>query len=264
MPDCSIYNYLGERLRHFKLGTTAFNVVIGRASSCDVSLKGVVDNTVSREHIRIKRNGVNWMLESIGNCGVFLNAERIKSAPLVDGSVFRFSQYFLCVGEKTKPSPFDVVCDEHTEDNRHRSVIWPGVNTIGASKDNYITVRTEDVARIHGKIFSDGEHLEYEGIHSSYESAINGVSVGTARTELKEGDELMMAETTVRIVRGVRSQMQVSSMMDNDLHNPNATMSSVKRVAKTPFGWIIALMIVLLLCLLIFILFANTLYQLLF
>ena len=74
----------------------------------------------------------------------------------------------------------------------------------------------------------------------------------------------MMAETTVRIVRGVRSQMQVSSMMDNDLHNPNATMSSVKRVAKTPFGWIIALMIVLLLCLLIFILFANTLYQLLF
>ena len=264
MPDCSIYNYLGERLRHFKLGTTEFNVVIGRASSCDVSLKGVVDNTVSREHIRIKRNGVNWMLESIGNCGVFLNAERIKSAPLVDGSVFRFSQYFLCVGEKTKPSPFDVVCDEHTEDNRHRSVIWPGVNTIGASKDNYITVRTEDVARIHGKIFSDGERLEYEGIHSSYESAINGVSVGTARTELKEGDELMMAETTVRIVRGVRSQMQVSSMMDNDLHNPNATTSSVKRVAKTPFGWIIALMIVLLLCLLIFILFANTLYQLLF
>ncbi|MBR4674057.1 MAG: FHA domain-containing protein [Victivallales bacterium] len=264
MPDCSIYNYLGERLRHFKLTTTDWNVVIGRSSSCDITLKGMVDNTVSREHIRLKRSGVNWVLESIGNCGVFLNAERIQSAPLEDGSVFRFSQYFLCVGEKTRPSPFDVVCDEHTDDNRHRSVIWPGVNTIGASKDNYITVRTEDVARIHGKIFSNGENLEYEGLHASYESSINGVSVGTARTELKEGDELMLADTPVRIVRGIRSQILSGSAFDNDLRSPNNTMSSVKRVAKTPFGWVIVLLIIILLFLLIFILFANTLYQLLF
>ena len=125
-------------------------------------------------------------------------------------------------------------------------------------------MRTEDVARIHGKIYSNGDNLEYEGIHGSYESAINGISVGTARTELKEGDELTMADTTVRIVRGVRSQMQTSSLTDNDLRNPNNAMSSVKRVAKTPFGWIIALMIIVLLFLLIFILFANTLYQLLF
>ena len=263
MPDCSIYNYLGERLRHFKLSTTDWNVVIGRSSSCGITLKGLVDTTVSREHIRLKRVGVNWVLESIGNCGVFLNAERIQSAPLDDGSVFRFSQYFLCVGEKTKPSPFDVVCDEHTDDNRHRSVIWPGVNTIGASKDNYITVRTEDVARIHGKIFSNGDNLEYEGLHSSYESSVNGVSVGMARTSLKEGDELTLADTTVRIVRGVRSQIMANAL-DNDSRASNNAMSSVKRVAKTPLGWIIALLIIILLFLLIFILFANTLYQLLF
>lgn len=264
MPDCSIYNYLGKRLRHFKLGPSDWNVTIGRGSTCEVCLKGVVDNTVSREHIVLKRSGINWVLESVGNCGVFLNAERIQSAPLEDGSVFRFSQYFLCVGEKCKPSPYDVVCDEHTDDGKHRSVIWPGVNTIGSSKDNYITVRTEDVARIHGKIFSTGEHLEYEGLHTSYESALNGVSIGTNRTELKEGDELLMAETTVRIVRAVRVQASNSSMMDNDLLNPNNPLSSAKRIARTPFGWIIALLIILLLFLLIFILFANTLYQLLF
>jgi len=264
MPDCSIYNYQGKRLRHFKLGASDWNVTIGRGSTCEVCLKGVVDNTVSREQIQLKRSGVNWMLETVGNCGIFLNGERIQSAPLEDGSVFRFSQYFLVVGEKTKPSPFDVVCDEHTEDGRHRSVIWPGVNTIGSSKDNYITVRTEDVARIHGKFFATGDHLEYEGLHSSYESALNGVSIGTKRTEVKEGDELMLAETTIRIVRAIRTQAQNGNLMDNDLHNPNDPFSSAKRIARTPLGWIIAVLIVVLLFLLIFILFANTLYQLLF
>lgn len=208
MPFCRIYTHTGECLKSFETKDYGSRIVIGRSSSCEISLKGLAENNVSREHIILKAGNGKWTIESVGHSGVYYNAERIDTMEMKDGDVFRFSQLFLCIGEKNGPSDYDLTWEAQTENNQHRAVIWPGVNSVGASRDNYITIRTEDVSRVHGKITCENGHLTYESIHISRAAEVNGVSVNGDKVEIKVGDELTLEETAVKVIKAVRVKQQ--------------------------------------------------------
>lgn len=255
MPTCHIYNTRGDELARFSTEELGWTITIGRSSKCDICLKGYAENNVSREHIYLHKVGSKWQLDSKGHSGVYLNGDKIESAPLEEGMVFRFSQLFLCVGEKCGPSQFDLVWEAATENNQHRAVIWPGVNTVGASRDNYITVRTDDVSRMHGKITETDGRLFYENLYSSVDSELNGIKV-TEKVEFNENDILSLALTDVHAVRAMRKGS------DNMLEaSGKATITG--RNYKNGAGSKMAFIIIVVLLVLLFILFANIIYHLL-
>lgn len=261
MPICSIYNTLGEKLRSFNTVEFGWTVTIGRSSQCDVSLKGLCDNNVSREHIFLRRTGMTWVLESRGHSGVYYNAQKIQSMVIEDGMIFRFSQLFLCIGEKTGPSPFDLTWEAETENNQHHAIIWPGINSIGASRDNYITVRTEDIARVHGRITYKDERLFYEDLHTTRGSQINDIEVYDNTVELYEGDDLVLGETHINIIHPVRAQRQ--AVINNTVAAVNQQQEQKKK-KKTKAGLITITILAVILFLLIFLLMLITVHSILF
>lgn len=258
MPICRIYTYSGECIKSFNTDDYGSTITIGRSSGCNVSLKGLAENNVSREHIILKVKGEKLMLESVGHSGVHYNGELLEEAVEAhDGDVFRFSQLFLCIGEKGGPSDYDLTWEAQTENNQHRSVIWPGVNTIGASRDNYITVRTEDVSRIHGKITCEGDELFYQNMHPSLAAEVNGIAVQGDKVELNVGDELTLCDTVTKVIKGVRIKQQ--AVVKRTL----ATDSGIIKKKKHSWDWSAALVIVILLVVLITILIISTFYNIL-
>lgn len=258
MPVCHIYNTFGEELRKFDTADFGAFFTIGRSSRCDVSLKGMADDNVSREHLDIKKTGGNWNITSVGHSGMLVDGEKIMQTQLTPGLVIRFSQLFLCVGEKNGPSPYDLTWDADTENNQHRAVLWPGVNTIGASRDNYVTVRTDDVSRVHGKITvqSNGK-IFYENLFTTRRAEVNGTTVGeNASVEITPGDVLKLADTELNVIRGFRAPVGASM-------TGKVLAGHVKSVAKTPLGWIAAILLILLLATLIFTFIAHIIWQVL-
>ena len=258
MPTCRIFTYSGECLRTFDTKDYGSVITIGRSSACNVSLKGLAENNVSREHIILRNNGGKWHLEGVGHSGVFYNAVRIENAEVKEGDVFRFSQLFLCIGEKCGPSDFDLTWEAQTENNQHRSVIWPGVNSVGASRDNYITVRTEDVSRVHGKIICDGSSLYYQSMHPTLEAEVNGVAVQGDKVELNVGDELTLCDTVTKVIRGVRVKQQ--AVVKRTI---SADVTAIKKHKKHSWDWSVALLVVILLVVLITMLIFAVFYNIL-
>ena len=257
MPICRIYTYSGECIKTFNTNDFGSTITIGRSSGCNVSLKGLAENNVSREHIILKVKGDKLMLESVGHSGVYYNAELIDTVEAKEGDIFRFSQLFLGIGEKGCPSDYDLTWEAQTENNQHRSVIWPGVNSIGASRDNYITVRTEDVSRIHGKITCEGNSLFYESAHASLAAEVNGIAVQGDKVELNVGDELTLCDTVTKVIKGLRIKQQavVKRTLSSD--------ASIVKKKKHSWDWSAALVIVILLVVLITILIIGTFYSIL-
>ena len=260
MPICNIYNTFGEKLRSFNTVDFGWNVTIGRSSKCDVSLKGLADINVSREHIFLRRTGMTWVLESKGHSGVYYNAEKITSMVIEEGMVFRFSQLFLCIGAKTGPSPFDLTWEAETENNQHHAILWPGVNSVGASRDNYVTIRTEDVARVHARITVKDGRLFFEDLQTTRGSEINGIQVKDSKVELFEEDELVLGETKVNIIRPARVQRQ--TVIDNTQIDVNNILDRQKK--KNKKGLLLTLVLISILLALIFLLLVTTITHLLF
>lgn len=257
MPFCRIYNTFGDELRRFTTNDFGSSFTIGRSSHCQVSLKNFAEANVSREHLLIQKSGGSWEIVNKGHSGMYLNGQKIGKAPLVDGAVFRFSQLFLCIGEKNGPSQYELTWEAETENNQHRGILWPGINTVGASRDNYVTIRTDDISRIHAKITVNENKLFYENISMGRESNVNGIAVGDSVVELKEEDVITIGETPVRVAKGLRFRAGAMTSAVSPVS------SKVREAAKHPVAWLIAAMVVVLLGLLLFILFAQVIWELL-
>jgi len=199
-----IYNHFGEELRRFDSEDFPSTISVGRSSSCNVSLKAVADTTISRQHFVLEKQGLSWKITNNSHFGLYKNAEKFSEGTITDGDVIRFGQYFLCVGTTSGPSPYDITWDVSTNNPLRRAVLWPGANSIGSSADNYVTVRTDDVSRFHGLIHVENDKVSYQNMFKSNHSAVNNQTVGESPVVIKVGDEITMADTTVRLALGVR------------------------------------------------------------
>ncbi len=202
---CHIYNTQGFELKKFNTDLFGNSFILGRSDSCDVSLRSLNDRTISRVHLVFTRKGNSWTFVCKGRSGCRLNGEDVTKGTLADGQVYRISQLFLAIGEKTGPSPFECSWEAMTEDNSHRAVLWYGVNTIGASRDNYQTVRTDDVSRVHAKILVQRDDKMFiEALYRGRYTAVNDNPVVGAPAELKEGDVITLGETDITVKRSLR------------------------------------------------------------
>jgi hypothetical protein len=211
MPLFRIYNHLGEELKRFASEDFASSISVGRSSNCDVSLKAVADTTISREHFFLEKQGLNWKITNNSNFGLYKDAEKFEEGVLSDGDVVRFGQYFLCVGLLCGPSSYDITWDVPTNNPQRRAVLWPGTNSIGASADNYVTVRTDDVSRFHGLIRVEADKITYKNVFKSNHSAVNDKKVDEIPVSVKVGDKITMADTDVQLAKGIRVAKGIES-----------------------------------------------------
>ena len=257
MPDCRLYTTSGELLMNISLHA---GMSVGRSSSCDVCLKGICDDTVSREQFTVEKRKDGLYLKNTGHAKLYSNGTRVEESPLLDGLALRFSSYVLAVGSKTGPSPFELTWEIFTENNQRRAVLWYGVNTLGSSMDNYAVIKNNDIERQHAKVTVNKE----EHIGMGRAICVNHVDLESGMIEIKEGDEILLGEETfVNLIRGIRNKNALS-MVEISGTGMVGSGGKVAQMAKTPFGVIIAILLVLLLFLLLFILFAQSIYEMLF
>lgn len=73
------------------------SVTIGREGSCDVALD---DDTASREHSRIKKEGDRFEVIDLGSAnGTFLNRKKVQRHKLKDGDVIKVGETLLLFKE---------------------------------------------------------------------------------------------------------------------------------------------------------------------
>ncbi len=262
MPDCRLYTTTGELLLNVSIYA---GMSIGRSSSCDVCLKGICDDTVSREQFTVEKRKDGLYLKNVGNAKLYSNGTRIAESPLNDGLVLRFSSYVLAVGPKTGPSPFELTWTISTENNQRRAVLWYGVNTLGSSMDNYVVIKNNDIERQHAKVtVNKGDQVFLERIGMGRAICVNHVDLDKGMIEIKEEDEILLGEETfVNLIRGIRNK-NVLSKAEISGTSVDGGGGKVAKMAKTPLGVIIAVLLVILLFLLLFILFAQSVYEMLF
>ena len=94
MTECRIYNTLGNLLATFDTNTMGPVITIGRSSKCTVSLKGVVDTTVSREHLVMERMLNKWTVTNKSRFGMFKSGIKFVTTELEEGDVIRFTKLF--------------------------------------------------------------------------------------------------------------------------------------------------------------------------
>ena len=209
MPVCTFFNTFGNVLKTFNTDDYGRTIRIGRASDCDVSLMGAADNTVSREQLLLKKNGGDWILENVGHAVLYKDGVEAPSTTIKDGDVFRFSAYFLCIGHKTGPSKYELTWAFETDNNQRSGVLWPGVNIIGSSKDNEVTIRNGELSRHHGKVTVKDDRVFFEKFHSSCRVSINGHSIGDKQVEISTDDEIMLSsDLQISLIKNTRKSMQ--------------------------------------------------------
>lgn len=253
MTECRIYNTLGNLLTSFDTSATGPTITIGRSSKCTISLKGMVDTTISREHLVMERMLNKWTVTNKSRFGMFKSGLKYVTTELEEGDVIRFGKLFLCYGKTAQPAAYDISWEIEGEDGPQRAVLWPGLNSIGASNDNYITVRTPDVSRIHGYINVLSDRITYRHVAADNPSYINGEQViGTDPVQIKVGDVITMAETSVTLVDAYRLQTHTASAISQAR---NHQRSSVSRGGYILMVTLIAMIII------IFVIMALVLYQ---
>ena len=253
MTECRIYNTLGNLLATFDTNNMPPVITIGRSSKCTISLKGVVDTTVSREHLVMERMLNKWTVTNKSRFGMFKSGIKFVTTELEEGDVIRFTKLFLCYGASARPAPYDISWNIEGEEAPQRAVLWPGLNSIGASNDNYITVRTPDVSRIHGYINVLSDRITYRHAAADNPSYINGEQIiGTDPVQIKAGDVITMADTSVTLVDAFRMQTNsASAIAQAKMHQK----SSVSRGGYILMVTLIAMVVI------IFIVMALVLYQ---
>ena len=253
MTECRIYNSLGNLLATFDTTTMGPVITIGRSSKCTVSLKGIADTTVSREHLVMERMLNKWTVTNKSRFGMFKSGIKYVTTELEEGDIIRFTKLFLCYGATARPAPYDISWDIEGEEGPQRAVLWPGLNSIGASNDNYITVRMPDVSRIHGYINVLGDRITYRHAAADNPSYITGEQVvGNDPVQIKVGDVITMAETSVTLVDAYRMQSHSASAI------AQARMHQKSSVSR---GGFILMVTLIAMVIIIFIVMGLVLYQ---
>ena len=253
MTECRIYNSLGNLLATFDTTTMGPVITIGRSSKCTVSLKGIADTTVSREHLVMERMLNKWTVTNKSRFGMFKSGIKFVTTELEEGDVIRFGKLFLCYGASAQPAAYDISWDIEGEEGPQRAVLWPGLNSIGASNDNYITVRTPDVSRIHGYINVLSDRITYKPATSENPSYLNGEEiVGSDPVQIKAGDVITMAETSVTLVDAYRLQTHSASAI---------AQARMHQKSSASRGGYILMVTLIILVFIIFVIMALVLYQ---
>lgn len=202
MPVCRVYDAAGKELS--QCSTDAFlpfaKIFFGRSSQCDVSLKAVADSNISRQHFYVQESMTKqWgIYDNDSRAGIILNGHKVKSADLYDGTVIRFGQLFFTFGDKGVPSHFRLTWTDRNGQIQ-RAYLWEGVNTIGASHDNYVTIREGNVSRFHCNIVVHGNEVELRQTNSMLDLDVNGEPISQGSAALKSGDTFTMSGFPVEI-----------------------------------------------------------------
>ena len=166
MPICHIYNNKGVELIHFN--TESFpdleRIEVGRSSSCHVSLKRVAESSISRHHFYLQSHADgSWSIhDTSSRAGIVINCEKVHEAELHNGTIVRFGQLFFGFGSKGIPSSYHLTWFNEETNVTEFGVLWEGVNSVGASHDNYVTVRLGQVSRFQCKITVHGNAITVE------------------------------------------------------------------------------------------------------
>jgi len=258
MPVCTVYNTYGNVLKSFDTSDFGRTLTIGRGEECDICLQGVVDATVSHEQLLMRKSGNTWTLEQTGRAAIYkdgLRQEENTPIDIKDGDIFRFSSYFLCIGAKTGPSKYELTWTFETDNRQKRGVLWPGVNIIGASKDNEVTIRTEELSRHHGKITVKGSQVLYEKDHDSCRVSINGRAIGGKQVEITPADEIILGtDCPIRLSENTRKAMTKIQ---------GAVAGGGNREIAKSKGNPVALIIILLMAVLLFLLLIIVIFKML-
>lgn len=224
MPVCCIYNSKGRELLRFNTDSFAGKrrIVVGRSSTCDVSLKSIAETNISREHFYIEHDKDNhWSIHDTSRAGIVINCEKVESANLTNGTVVRFGQLFFCFGDKASPTPYRIAWYDSDSKSEQHDVLWNGKNSIGASHDNYITIRLGAVSRFHCYIEVLGEHLTISNISPMVETTVNDESVHEPM-KIKVGDIIMLNDIEAKIERTELPKRHVEYIMsDKELEQRN-------------------------------------------
>jgi len=166
MAICHIFNNKGVELLHFNTEDypDLERIEVGRSSSCDVSLKRVAESSISRKHFYLQRHADgSWSIHDAGSrAGIIINCEKVKEAPIHNGTIVRFGQLFFGFGSKGVPTPYHLTWFNEDDNTTEFGVLWEGVNSVGASHDNYVTVRLGQVARFQCKMTVKGSTVTIE------------------------------------------------------------------------------------------------------
>lgn len=91
--------------------------VLGRDGKCDYPIE---DDTVSREHCRIRRDGDKFHVHDLGSGnGTYLNGERVYHAELTDGDILKVGEALILFKEAKPRIPIsqaDVPIDRSDSD----------------------------------------------------------------------------------------------------------------------------------------------------
>ena len=246
MPICRIFNSKGTELTHFR--TEDFpnqrRIVVGRSSKCDVSLKHLAENNISREHFNLTRSlgGDEWKIHDTSRAGIVLDCRKVPEADLTNGSVLRFGQLFFCFGDRAVPSPFFLSWNSAGGVEEYAR-LWPGVNSVGASHDNYVMVREGSVSRFHAKIEVNGERILLSNLSSMVESQVNGTDVIGAR-DIRPGDDIVLADVSVRLGRADAMSVPVADILSESALQRQNQKSETSRNLRPTIVVILLLIII--------------------
>ena len=210
MPHCTIYDTHADKLAIFDTEPFGSQISIGRSSQCTISLKGVVNNTISGTQLLLLRTAFGWKIRNVGRASMYHNCIKVEETELIEGDVLRFGQLFFAYGALAQPSAFDLAWSCETEDGSTSAALWPGLNSVGASRDNSVTVRTPDVSRVHAFVKVDGNDVTIRGASLGNATLVNGEDIGEREVTLRPNDEIQLADTTIRLLRTVRLSQQTA------------------------------------------------------
>ena len=202
MPICRIYDSTGKELA--LCSTSDYppraKITFGRSSQCDVCLKSVAETSISRVHIYLQDSlaGGQWTIyDNNSRAGIIHDAQKVKSVLLTDGTVVRFGGLFFAFGERGVPSHFQLKWNG-TDGREHTGTLWEGVNSVGASRDNYVTVREGDISRFHAHLTVRGASAYLESVNSMLDTEVNGKQIVGA-VELHAGDTILLAGYPIEV-----------------------------------------------------------------
>lgn len=201
MPVCRIFDSTGKELT--QCSTDVFQphsrIFFGRSSKCEVSLKNLAENSISRQHFYIQESLTGqWSInDNDSRAGIFQDARKVRQAPLYDGTIIRFGTIFFAFGEKGVPSHYRLHWTDAIGQAR-TGVLWEGVNSVGASRDNYVTVREGEISRFHLLMTVRGASITMEAINSMLRLELDGEPVD-GKVSIKAGQVIGMAGFDVEL-----------------------------------------------------------------
>lgn len=204
MPNCTIYNSQGEKLAQFATEPFGSSITIGRSSQCNIPLKGHAETAISRVHLILVKGAFGYSIKNNGKSGMYKDCIKYDECELKEGDIIRFANLFLAFGDQAGPANFDLTWKAETEDGAFRAVLWPGLNSVGASHDNYVMVRTNDISRVHAYIRVLGANLFLKSATLNNPTLINGNEVGEGEVAVRPDDVIRLGETDVKIINAVR------------------------------------------------------------